>query len=82
MSLKSDISFEAFIYTNIPLKCQYNLQYKMEYGRNELKWEELVSKPLYKSRSSIFEYSFGLQKQEVTLLSLFFRLLLKLTLFL
>ena len=62
MSLKSDIVFEAHVYTNVPLKSLYTLQYKLDYGRNCIQWEEKVQKPLHRSRSQTFEYSFGLQK--------------------
>ena len=49
MSLNSGITFEAFIYSNIPLKCNYEITYRVDYGRSEIKWSEMADKSLFKS---------------------------------
>ena len=48
-SLKSGIILELIIYTKVPIKGQYALTYKLDYGRINSKWTEAYTKEVNKS---------------------------------
>jgi hypothetical protein len=70
MQLKSGIFLEAFVITKAPIKGNYTLIYKVEYGRYQSKWGEPITQAVHKSWGVTLEYSFGLNKQEVRIMEL------------
>ena len=63
--MKSGIMLEVSVESELPIKGDYSLTYRIDYGRNQSKWVEQVNKKDHQSRNLTLEYTFGSQKQEV-----------------
>jgi hypothetical protein len=48
-SIKSGIYLELILYTKVPIKGHYGLTYKVDYGRFNSKWTEVISHEVNKS---------------------------------
>lgn len=49
LQLKSGIFLELTVYSKVPIKGQYSLTYRVDYGRIHSKWTEHIYKEVHKS---------------------------------